>query len=132
MGKACKACTVFSAAERVDGGNGQERLARWGAGAANESGFRWGASTSRFQIEGAAHINGRDHGIWDTFAGSKAASRTATPAMSPTITIIVSPKTSRCGAISASMLTAFLSHGHASCQGGAGLPTRLVCRSMTG
>jgi beta-glucosidase len=30
-------------------------------------GFRWGASTAAFQIEGAAHLDGRRDSIWDAF-----------------------------------------------------------------
>ena len=33
-----------------------------------ESGFVWGVSTSNFQIEGGAAIDGRGEGIWDTFS----------------------------------------------------------------
>ncbi|GHJ49243.1 beta-glucosidase [Catellatospora sp. TT07R-123] len=31
-------------------------------------GFRWGAATASYQIEGAAHEDGRTPSIWDTFA----------------------------------------------------------------
>jgi beta-glucosidase len=34
------------------------------------SGFRWGVSTSAYQIEGAAGADGRGPSIWDTFARS--------------------------------------------------------------
>ena len=30
-------------------------------------GFLWGAATASFQIEGAAHEDGRTDSIWDTF-----------------------------------------------------------------
>lgn len=32
-----------------------------------QTGFVWGASTSSFQVEGAAHLDGRADCIWDTF-----------------------------------------------------------------
>ncbi len=32
------------------------------------SGFLWGVSTSSFQIEGAAHLEGRGDSIWDTYS----------------------------------------------------------------
>ena len=31
------------------------------------NGFRWGAATAAFQIEGAAHLEGRRDSIWDSF-----------------------------------------------------------------
>ncbi|MGH3156960.1 MAG: family 1 glycosylhydrolase, partial [Streptosporangiaceae bacterium] len=31
-------------------------------------GFRWGASTAAYQVEGAAKIDGRGQSIWDTFS----------------------------------------------------------------
>jgi beta-glucosidase len=31
-------------------------------------GFTWGASTAAYQIEGAAHENGRGQSVWDTFS----------------------------------------------------------------
>ncbi|MET7748762.1 GH1 family beta-glucosidase [Micromonospora sp. NPDC005367] len=34
------------------------------------AGFRWGVSTSAYQIEGAAELGGRGTSIWDTFARS--------------------------------------------------------------
>ena len=34
---------------------------------AQKSSFVWGVSTSSFQVEGAAHIDGRGDSIWDTF-----------------------------------------------------------------
>ncbi len=34
---------------------------------AHKSAFLWGVSTSSFQIEGAAHVDGRGDSIWDTF-----------------------------------------------------------------
>lgn len=38
-----------------------------GAQVAPKPRFLWGVSTSSFQIEGAAHIDGRGDSIWDTF-----------------------------------------------------------------
>ena len=32
------------------------------------SGFTWGAATAAYQIEGAAHIDGRGQSVWDTFS----------------------------------------------------------------
>jgi beta-glucosidase len=39
---------------------------RWKPGA-HKSAFLWGVSTSSFQIEGAAHVDGRGDSIWDTY-----------------------------------------------------------------
>ena len=35
------------------------------------AGFRWGAATSAYQIEGAAALDGRGRSIWDTFSHSE-------------------------------------------------------------
>ena len=32
------------------------------------AGFRWGAATAAYQVEGAASVNGRGPSIWDTFS----------------------------------------------------------------
>lgn len=37
------------------------------AGSALPPGFVWGASTAAYQVEGAAHLEGRRDSIWDTF-----------------------------------------------------------------
>ncbi|MEU8265243.1 GH1 family beta-glucosidase [Micromonospora sp. NPDC048999] len=34
------------------------------------AGFRWGAATAAYQIEGAVHADGRQPSIWDTFAAT--------------------------------------------------------------
>ncbi len=34
---------------------------------ASKTRFLWGVSTSSFQVEGAAHIDGRGDSIWDTY-----------------------------------------------------------------
>src|SRR5487761_673001 len=31
-------------------------------------GFTWGAATAAYQIEGAAHVDGRGQSVWDTFS----------------------------------------------------------------
>ncbi|CCE08194.1 putative beta-glucosidase [Bradyrhizobium sp. STM 3843] len=38
------------------------------AAAPNRPGFLWGASTSSYQVEGAAHVDGRADSIWDVYA----------------------------------------------------------------
>jgi beta-glucosidase len=40
----------------------------WQAGRSFPDGFVWGAATAAYQIEGAAHEDGRGPSIWDTFS----------------------------------------------------------------
>lgn len=61
------------------------------------AGFRFGASTAAYQVEGAVHEGGRGASVWDTFCaepgrivdgssgggGWRAATSTATPRTSP-------------------------------------------------
>src|SRR5881398_50335 len=39
--------------------------------------FRWGAATASYQIEGAAHDDGRGESVWDRFAATPAKGRRA-------------------------------------------------------
>ena len=37
-----------------------------------KSDFLWGAATAAYQVEGAAHADGRGDSEWDVFCGKKA------------------------------------------------------------
>ncbi len=63
--------------------------------AAFPEGFRWGTATSSYQVEGATHEAGRGPSIWDTFTQQPAASGTARPARSASITSTATRKTWR-------------------------------------
>lgn len=41
-----------------------------------KSDFLWGAATAAYQVEGAAHADGRGDSVWDVFCGKKGAFRT--------------------------------------------------------
>ena len=45
--------------------------------------FTWGAATASYQIEGAAHENGRGESVWDRFSATPERFETATPEKSP-------------------------------------------------
>ncbi len=36
-----------------------------------KSDFLWGAATAAYQVEGAAHADGRGDSVWDVFCGKK-------------------------------------------------------------
>ena len=38
-----------------------------------KSDFLWGAATAAYQVEGAAHADGRGDSVWDVFCGKKGA-----------------------------------------------------------
>ena len=56
--------------------------------------FVWGVSTSSYQIEGAAQLDGRGPSVWDVFCRIPAVSPTATPAIGRATIITATPKTS--------------------------------------
>ena len=48
--------------------NGVPSTQHSGASLSFPPGFVWGAATAAYQIEGAAHADGRGQSVWDTFS----------------------------------------------------------------
>ena len=48
--------------------------------------FLWGVATSSYQIEGAAHEDGKGKSIWDTFCEEPGRVNNGDQALSPTTT----------------------------------------------